>query len=218
MSILNKLKFLAKFLLEKLDLYSLYLLKHGGPLFEDGWFRSYREKSAIDANGDPIPWITYPALDFIRKRVSRDLVVFEFGSGGSTAWWANHVKNVVSVEHDRDWYEKVKSLQNSNVRISHVALSYGGKYSNSTRDHSEHFDIIVIDGRDRVNCIRNSVDSLTPAGVMILDNSDRIDYIAGIEFLYNKGFRRIEFIGFCPIVNIKSETSIFYRSNNIFGI
>jgi hypothetical protein len=218
MSILNKIKSLGRFLLEKIDIYSLYSLKHGGPLFEDGWFRSYREKSAVDANGEPIPWITYPALDFIRKRVTRELTVFEFGSGGSTTWWANHVKNVVSVEHDRDWYEKIKSLQCSNVRIFHVDLVYGGKYSNSTREHFDRFDIIVVDGRDRVNCIKNSIDSLKPTGIIILDNSDRRDYSDGIDYLYSKEFRRIEFIGFCPIVNLKTETSIFYRSNNVFGI
>lgn len=82
MSALNIIKSIARSLLEKVDLFSLYSLKRSGPLFEDGWFRSYREKSAVDANGDPIPWITYPALDFIRKRVTRDLTVFEFGSGG----------------------------------------------------------------------------------------------------------------------------------------
>lgn len=218
MSALNIIKSIARSLLEKVDLFSLYSLKRSGPLFEDGWFRSYREKSAVDANGDPIPWITYPALDFIRKRVTRDLTVFEFGSGGSTTWWANHVKNVVSVEHDRDWYEKIKSLQRSNVKIFHVELSYGGKYSSSTREHVDKFDIIVIDGRDRVNCIKNSIDSLKPTGIIILDNSDRLDYVEGIKLLHGKGFRRIEFIGFCPIVNLKSETSIFYRSNNVFGI
>jgi hypothetical protein len=218
MSVLNIIKTIARSLLEKVDLFSLYSLKHSGPLFEDGWFRSYREKSAVNANGDPIPWITYPALDFIRKRVTCDLTVFEFGSGGSTTWWANHVKNVVSVEHDRDWYERIKSLQRSNVKIFHVELIYGGKYSCSTKEQFDKFDIIVIDGRDRVNCIKNSIDSLKPTGIIILDNSDRLDYVKGIDLLHDKGFRRIEFIGFCPIVNLKSETSIFYRPNNIFGI
>lgn len=204
--------------LKKFDFYSVYSLKHSGPLFEDGWFRSNREKSSVDANGEPIPWITYPALDFIRKRITANLTVFEYGSGGSTTWWANRVKNVISVEHDHEWYEKIKLIQRNNVKLRHINLIYGGEYSKSIREYGVHFDIVVVDGRDRVSCIKHCVDFLKPNGIIILDNSDRTEYADGITFLQGKGFRRIEFVGFCPIVNFKSETSIFYRSNNVFGI
>jgi hypothetical protein len=33
--------------------------------------------------------------------------VFEYGSGGSTLFWAGHVKEVISVEHDKQWYDKL---------------------------------------------------------------------------------------------------------------
>ena len=36
--------------------------------------------------------------------------MFEFGSGGSTIFFAKRVKNLVSVEHDEDWYILVKNL------------------------------------------------------------------------------------------------------------
>lgn len=36
-------------------------------------------------------------------------MVFEYGSGGSTIFWAKHCKMVVSVEHDLDWYQKMKN-------------------------------------------------------------------------------------------------------------
>ncbi len=218
MNVVSLIKSFVIWVLDKSDIYMIYSLRHNGPLFEDGWFRSNREKSSVDANGEPIPWITYPALDFIRKRITPNLTVFEYGSGGSTIWWANRVKNVVSVEHDREWYEKIKSIHNNNVNLRHINLIYGGEYSKSVRECGVHFDIIVVDGRDRVSCIKQSVDFLKPNGIIILDNSDRVEYIDAINFLQNKGFRSIEFVGFCPIVNLKSETSIFYRSENLFGI
>src|ERR1017187_8783871 len=93
--------------LKALDLHGLYSLKRRGPLLEDGWFRSYREGASVDASGSPLPWMTYPAIEFIRKRVKPDMSVFEYGSGGSTIWWANQVREVISVEHDRAWFEKV---------------------------------------------------------------------------------------------------------------
>ena len=214
----KSIKFFIVQFLEKLNLYSLYSLKHTGPLYEDGWFRSYQEKSSIDASGNPIPWITYPAIDFIRKRLNKDLVVFEFGSGGSTRWWANQVRNVVSVEHDRAWYEKLNQNISDNVVLKYVNLTYGGDYSKSIQEYVDCFDIVVVDGRDRVDCLKNCINSLKVGGVVILDNSDRVDYAEGVEFMLNSGFKKVEFTGFCPIVNFKSETAIFYRINNIFGM
>lgn len=36
------------------------------------------------------------------------MIVFEYGSGGSTLFWSDKVKEVISVEHDRAWYSKIK--------------------------------------------------------------------------------------------------------------
>lgn len=44
------------------------------------------------------------------------------------------------------------------------------------------------------------------------------EYEEGVCLLNNSGFRCIDFSGFCPIVNFKSQTSIFYKNNNILGI
>jgi hypothetical protein len=205
-------------LLELVDLYSLYSLKKQGPLYEDGWFRSNREHASIDANGEPLPWITYPAIEFIKRRVGSGMSVFEYGSGGSTRWWAKLVANVVSVEHDREWFSSLTTIELSNVELFQIDLIYGGDYSKKVAAYRNHFDIVVIDGRDRVNCIKNCLGALKESGVIILDNSDRNQYAEGVDYLFKHAFRKIEFVGFCPIVNIKSETSIFYRSTNVFGI
>jgi hypothetical protein len=47
------------------------------------------------------------------------------------------------------------------------------------------------------------------SGVIILDNSDRSEYAEAVAYLFEHGFRKLEFIG---------EISIFYRGQNIFGI
>jgi hypothetical protein len=218
MSLLSKLKPLRICILDLLDLRSLYSLRRGGPLFEDGWFRSYREKASIDAAGLPLPWLTYPAIAFLLKRIRPEMSVFEYGSGGSTRWWASRVRNVVSVEHDRTWFEEVRKYQQAHVKAYQIDLSYGGEYSRKIQEFQNCFDVVVVDGRDRVNCLKNCLQALKPSGVVILDNSDRPEYSEGIEFLLVNGFKRLEFVGPCPIVNYKSETSIFYRDENVFGI
>lgn len=205
-------------ILKKLGLYSLYSLKESGPLKEDGWFRSFKEEAPVDTEGHPLPWFTYPSIEFLKKRIKKEMSVFEYGCGGSTLWWASRVKEVVSIEHDEKWYKEIVSKIPDNVCISHIELEYGGNYSKKIKEFKNRFDIVVIDGRDRVNCAINCLDALKPDGVIIWDNSDRPEYIDGYNFLINHNFKKIEFVGMCPVVNFKTETSIFYRENNIFDI
>jgi hypothetical protein len=206
------------YILKKLGLYSLYSLKRSGPLKEDGWFRSFREAASVDAEGNPLPWLTYPSIEFLKKRIKKEMSVFEYGCGNSTLWWAARVKEIVSVEHDEKWYKKNASKAPDNVFLNHIELEYGGAYSNKIKEFRNKFDIVVIDGRDRVNCTINCIDALKPDGVVIWDNSDRPEYEEGYSFLYNNGFKKLEFIGMCPVINFKTETSIFYRENNVFNV
>jgi hypothetical protein len=207
-----------KYFLKKINFYRPYFLRQTGPLKEDGWFRSFRDEAVVDGEGNPLPWITYPAIDFVKKRLRSDMTVFEYGCGWSTLWWASRVKAIVSVEHDKEWHDKMKRLAPRNSRIFHIDLEQGGAYSKKVAEFHAAFDIIVIDGRDRINCAKNAVKALKPDGVIIWDNSDRAAYEPGFRFLFQHGFRKIEFIGLAPLINYKSETCIFYRSTNCLNI
>lgn len=208
----------ASFILKKMDLLSLFTLRKVGPLKEDGWFRSFRENRCVDADGNPLPWMTYPAIDFLKSRIGKEMSIFEYGCGESTLWWSKRVKEVISVEHDRVWYGNIAAKIPENVNLLQIDLEYGGRYSSIISDYRDCFDIIVIDGRDRVNCARNCLGALKKDGVIIWDNSDREEYNPGYIYLYDNGFRKIGFAGFCPIVNIKSETGVFYREKNCLMI
>lgn len=205
-------------MLKKMDLYSIYSLRKSGPLRDDGWFRSFKEEASVDANGNPIPWITYPAIEFLKKRIKKEMSVFEYGCGGSTLWWASMVNEVISIEHEKSWYQRILPTIPNNVSIEYVPLEYGGEYSRQILNYKDRFDIVVIDGRDRVNCGFNTVDALKHDGVIIWDNSDQKEYEEGYQFLLNNGFKKIEFIGLAPIVNWKAETGIFYRHDNCLGL
>lgn len=206
------------FLLKFLGLYPIYSLLRSGPLKESGWFRSMKEGSPVNLDGKPIPWFTYPAIEFLEKRVCTTMTVFEYGCGNSTMWWANRVQEVVSVEHDKIWYENIHKIVPSNVNLFHIELEYGGKYSKKIIEYDRYFDIVIIDGRDRVNCAKNSLKSLKPDGIIIWDNSDRPEYKEGYDFLKQHGFGKIEFIGLVPAIIQKGETGIFYRDKNCFSI
>lgn len=205
-------------LMQLLNVYSLFLMRVGGVLHKDGWFRSFQEGRSVDLNGNPIPWLTYPAIEFIERRLSPDMSVFEYGCGSSTLWWAQRVKEVIACEHDKAWYQEVVRNIPANVSLHLIPLVYGGEYSRLVSSYNKKFDVIVIDGRDRVNCAKYALQSLTPDGVIIWDNSDREDYLEGYNYLFNYGFKKIEFIGLAPITEFKAETSIFYRPGNCFNI
>jgi hypothetical protein len=216
MSLHSKLHEFSVATLRKMGLYGLLSVHRIGPLYEDGWFRSVREMASIGRDGEPLPWITYPAIEFINSRLSSGMKVFEFGCGYSTLWWAKRVQEVRSVEHDSHWYEAMRKRVPENVGL--VLRDEGAGYVTAPSEWHGYFDIAVVDGRDRVNCLVNCLPALKETGVIILDDSERGEYAEGIEFLKRRGFRQINFVGFAPIVNYKKETSVLYRNGNCLDI
>jgi len=145
---IRPLKAVARRVLQALGLYVCYSLKTRGPLKDSGWLRSFDQGEPVDADGRPVPWLVYPVLDFLAPRLRADMSVFEYGSGNSTLWWAARVREVVSCEHDREWYERIRARAPANVTLHHVPLEYGGDYCRRVAGFSGAFDIVVVDGRD----------------------------------------------------------------------
>lgn len=187
-------------------------------LTEQGWYISSIEKKPLNGNGEPIPWINYPSLDFLNERIKTDFRVFEWGSGNSTIWWSNKVEEIISVEHDYNWYKYVKELiNNKNTNIIHKELIYGEDYCREIGNHGL-FDVVIIDGRDRSNCAKNSIENLKNNGIIVWDDTERSYYKEGIDYLKKKGFKMLTFSGMKPLNKEKSQTSIFYRENNCLDL
>jgi hypothetical protein len=66
-------------------------------------WRKYRlsEKGTIDYR---IPWLVFSCISFLDKWLRKDMNIFEYGSGGSTLYFAEKALSIVSVEHDAAWY------------------------------------------------------------------------------------------------------------------
>jgi len=190
----------------------------GGYLQQTGWVNSIITKTIIDADNKPLPWVTYPFIAFMQSRLNNTLTLFEFGSGNSTYWYADKVKTVTSVEHDVEWYEKIKPHLPQNVDLRFCYLQYNGAYSQYLLNTQVRYDIIIVDGRDRVNCCKNSINALSQFGVLVLDDSDRDEYKEAHTYLQDAGFKQIDFWGMAPLVNYLKCTSIFYKNNNCLNI
>jgi hypothetical protein len=194
----------------------LLFYRDNGYLVETGWFKSFETRNPIDLSGKPLPWVTYSFIDFISGRINKTMNLFEYGSGYSTLFYSSFVNKVISVEHELEWYNKIKETMPKNVTLILKELKYGGEYSQACK--GEKFDIIIVDGRDRVNCCIQSINSIKENGVIVLDDSERAEYKEGRDFLVNKGYKYLDFSGISPGLFYKKSTSVFYKSENVLSI
>jgi hypothetical protein len=179
--------------------------------------------------------LTSAAVAFLDGRLTRELSLFEFGSGGSTAWYGRRVARVTSVEHDRHWYDLIKEDQPSNVDLVFCAVPQPGTFLElvfrplgaplayaraiENAGHSSYPNVVVIDGVDRLNCIE-VVSAQAPAStVLVVDNLEySVELAPAIDVLTARGYKRIDFWGVSPGELRMSDTAVFYRTENCFGI
>ncbi|MCP9754325.1 FkbM family methyltransferase [Lacihabitans sp. CCS-44] len=196
-------------------LLQLYLV---GEIKSNGWLRSFKTKKSEDSAGNPIPWYTYPFVDFLKEKLNRNLTVFEYGCGGSTKWLAERVKNIVAVEDHEGWYQEVSKNIPNNIKLIFQTIEERNDYAKSIQSEIGNFDLIIVDGKIRNLCIKYCTSKLSERGVVVLDDSFREDYKTSFEFMKTNGFKHLNFWGMTPVISTKSCTTLFYKTDNIFNI
>ena len=182
-----------------------------------GYLKSVATKRPCLHDGSPIPWMNYCAISFLDDRLKDDQLMFEYGSGNSTQWFASRVKKVTSLENHEGWYNYVKDTMPANVSLVFQPSGVPA-YVGAIGDQENAFDVVIVDADERVECMLNAANHLTDRGVIILDDAARDQYVAGVKGLLEKGFRVLDLQGIKP-AGIKSySTMIFYRDNNCFNI
>jgi len=217
LTIKEKIKTVVKLITEPRVMYSLISFRSFGYLLQTGWFNSFRSGESVDADLKPIPWFTYSAIDFLKERMNNNLTIMEFGSGNSTLFLAERVKKVTSVEHDNTWFQNIISKKISNVEIKFVSSVTAKDYLQPL-DEDGKYDVIIIDGLFRNECIKASLKHLSEVGVIILDDSERDEYNEGIAFLIQSGFRQLKFSGIAPGIFFRKCTTVFYKDENCMKI
>ncbi len=129
------------------------------------------------------PWLTSAAVDILVGWLNADDIVFEWGSGRSTAWFAQHAGRVISVEHDPVWYrsvtEQLRSDGSTNVE-RHLKPTSDGLRDESSRGYvavidlldDESIDLVLVDGLHRDECAVRSMRKLRPGALLVVDNAD----------------------------------------------
>lgn len=182
-----------------------------GLLFRYGWLRAWWEGRPVDASGNPLPWITYPAIDFISQFDFSNASVFEWGSGFSTLWWSKRCARIATVESNPEWIPYITTLLPKSVEFIATQLDVDLEINALLAHPMAQHDVIVIDnhGPFRWRCAEAAVKKLAPGGMIILDNSDQC--LKACKILRSHGFSQIDFTGFAPANGYAQATSIFFR-------
>jgi predicted O-methyltransferase YrrM len=147
-----------------------------------------------------LPWLAFDVIDWLAAVMTPTTSVFEYGGGGSTAFFADRVARVVTVESDLEWAtalgKALESQQNVEVRFASPDDFYREYVSMIDAFPTESFDLVLIDGRERVQCVEHALPRLKDGGWVVLDDSDRERYAPACDLLRDWDCR--EFHGLSP--------------------
>jgi hypothetical protein len=212
--------------------YLIGIVKRNSYFRTRGWINSIIHNKALNQKGLPVPWLTYPFMEFITPRLNKSYDIFEFGGGNSTLFWTSLVKSVDSIDHDKKWVDLISKKLPENGKIVYVEvedmhyttlaflpIGVVNNYNQAIKNTGKQYDIIIVDGVDRNNCIINSLDFLKDAGIIVIDNMEYENRMQeSIAVLTTNNFKRIDFWGLTPLVTAGCCTTIFYRTNNCLNL
>lgn len=126
------------------------------------------------------PWLTDGAIEFLEGFLSgHDKRVLEFGVGQSTLWLGRRAKELVSVENKKKWVNRIRAEDPKlDIRL------HSRPYHSICEDFDAHsFDLVLVDGRERLLCCEKARPLLRRGGVLMLDNAERDEYTGVLELL-----------------------------------
>jgi len=128
-----------------------------------------------------LPWFSYSAIDFLNDYLKPFMSVFEWGSGGSSIYFANRCKSVYSIENNKQWYVslqvKISKLFLSNLKLGLVEVGLTANEDDYIQSiGSVKYDVISVDGYEfspesRKLCFYKAESNINPGGIIIIDDS-----------------------------------------------
>jgi hypothetical protein len=153
------------------------------------WLREWKS-SMMDLRQ---PWWPYAMTEFVESVLPPDARVFEYGGGGSSAWLSDHGVRLTVIEHHQEWCEELRRVLPNTVEVisapacgvgaigSSAVAGYFDDYVKAIDSYPDRsFDLVIIDGRARVECVARAKAKVKQGGHLLLDDSDRSRYSAAI--------------------------------------
>lgn len=135
---------------------------------------------------NPQPWLSRKAKEWLNQELSKDWVVLEFGGGSSSIYFLPRVSWLFTIEHNVDWHKLIVSTA-SRLGLENLT-TYRRDRPYYTEDlmkqlPDEFFDLVLVDGRDRVLCARAALSKVKPGGYLMFDDFQRKKYHVILEDL-----------------------------------
>lgn len=192
-----------------------------------------------------LPWICYEAIWSLEACLKKNMKVFEYGCGGSTLFFADRGCSVVSIEHNPEWCSLIGSLISNHNNASRIHLQLQEPQSNDLsmlyQDETvctsfspdyfgfdfadyvksilsypdSHFDIVLVDGRARRSCIFYSIPKIKTGGLLVIDNTERHEYIGQGILGLEKFSLECEFKGCAPGLAFESQCMVWRKREHI---
>lgn len=139
------------------------------------------------------PRLVKTAVDFVYETIHERNRILEYGAGSSTLWFLQFAPkaHVFSVERDKSCLQSLKKQLSSkpkrqkrwkpifrgSAEQGSCLGSDGMAYDDYVQSPNGHtFDVILIDGRARSWCLRESFTMLEPGGLLIFNDAQRKRY------------------------------------------
>lgn len=134
-----------------------------------------------------IPWMKDDEISLIEKNISKNSIFLEYGSGYSTKWLSDRVNKIISIEHHRLWYEKVKDTLKDSKNIEYLLIEPSISWDDSHDGTlNEFFDYVyrplemldnlnfaLVDGRARIECCNAIIKKFPDSIIFFHDFTDR---------------------------------------------
>lgn len=123
-----------------------------------------------------VPWLAYSAVEKIDTLLRRQDRMCEYGAGGSTLWFGRRVATVTAMETAPEWAEIVTArigrahLERS-VRCVQAELETA--YINGPWNEGKTYDVVLVDGFWRLECLRKAMAGVSRTGLIIMDDCDK---------------------------------------------
>jgi predicted O-methyltransferase YrrM len=120
------------------------------------------------------PWLTFGSLMTLEYIITKDFKVLEFGSGGSTVFWARNCASVKSFETKPEWFESVKKRTEE---FTNVELTLGTEQEileAIKKETDNTYDLVLVDNEprhtQRLLLANAAVPKIKSGGWIIIDN------------------------------------------------
>jgi len=145
------------------------------------------------------PWLPYSATNFILRyfKEIKGKNILEFGAGYSTIFFSENLANIYSKEDNSDWFKFLKNKIVSK-KICNPKLEFAedkGHYLKISKDWPDKYDLILVDGSWRDECLPIAFEKTKKNSLIVLDNSDKFalnDYYKYPEDLTGNVFKARE--------------------------